>query len=149
VSEDFFPFTVYGGEHARVAPDFRAAFHRVRPEGFSWYCADVEVLSPVDVVFVVYDMRSMASGGRGREIARWPAGLGDPAVSRQAMARRAISLGAEQLVLEQLAAERRTTAGYANAILERAYGTLPGPSPTRVCPLCLRTTDAHDPGCQA
>lgn len=43
-------------------------WNRVRPKNFSWYCVDLEVLSPEKVKIFVYDMENMTFGGIGKQI---------------------------------------------------------------------------------
>jgi hypothetical protein len=42
---------------------------RIRPKGLTWYCADLEILSPTSVRLFVYDMEDNFHGGIGKMIA--------------------------------------------------------------------------------
>lgn len=73
MNSKFFPFTVRGGADFcyNVPRDFASTYHRLRRADVTWYEADVEVLSPTRVTYIVYGMDDPYYGGRGREIYRF------------------------------------------------------------------------------
>lgn len=70
---EFFPIhkqAYHNGHFVEMARDFRDLMLSVKPEKMIWYAFDLIIQSPTKVVFVIYDMQNMASGGIGKEIAR-------------------------------------------------------------------------------
>ena len=47
-------------------PDLaKSIWMRIRPKGLTWYCVDLEILSPTSLRLFVYDMENNVHGGIG------------------------------------------------------------------------------------
>lgn len=81
INEEFFPFTLPCTDQGSGSYEFRPYFMKARPENLIWYGYDTVINSPVDVEFIVYDMRDNVYGGLGKKIATLNAVVPDTVTS--------------------------------------------------------------------
>lgn len=117
---DFFPIELRAfdnGHFIEMANSFRPAFLAEKKKGQVWYAFDVSILSPTTVMFTVYGMANMSSGGIGDVIDSFPAKVSSE-LTRPYILQRSMQLARIRRAEELDRIESEIISKYASEILD-------------------------------
>jgi hypothetical protein len=112
---NLFPISLRCNDKGWSEHSFQNAFMRVRPKDKTWYGYDVEIMSPTDVVFIVYSMADATYGGLGKADYNLQATV-SPDLTAPYIDRRIVELAAQRRTAELAAEEARIVEQYANEL---------------------------------
>ena len=115
-----FPFTVHCAENYHTPFEFKDTWMKIKPAKLTWYAYSVEVKSPTEIEFIVFDMKDNYFGGIGAKIGTFKATV-TPDVTRKSIIARAARLAADKREQELEAEEARIVGQYTHDILSEIY----------------------------
>lgn len=68
---NLFPIRYYAHDNDHFVQSVKLAemvWKRIRPQGMSWYCADMDILDPTSIKIYVYSVQDSFRGGIGERI---------------------------------------------------------------------------------